>query len=242
MDKKTKALLLIEALLIVVLVVVVAMDYNGKGTEEKLVASHEAVETEVAAEPEAATEEHAAAEAEEAEAPAEEAVAEEKAEEPEAEAPAEEEEAAEEEKPAPEKAEKEAAPAPAKAEGSGEVADIIPLDNPAYEKHTKAIVQFTHKKHFDEYKISCGDCHHDDSAEPLADLKPGDPVQGCIECHSKPGKAPKPEKGAAKLSKSEELEYHTEALHENCISCHKEHNKKNKTKAAPATCGKCHQK
>ena len=38
------------------------------------------------------------------------------------------------------------------------------------------------------------------------------------------------------------MEYHAEALHENCISCHKDYNKKNKTKAAPQSCTKCHPK
>jgi len=88
---------------------------------------------------------------------------------------------------------------------------------------------------------SCGACHHDDEAQPLADLKIGDEVPGCIECHDQPGEKPKG-RGAPKLSKSEEIMYHAEALHDNCKGCHKAYNKKNKTKAAPATCGKCHAK
>jgi len=39
-----------------------------------------------------------------------------------------------------------------------------------------------------------------------------------------------------------ELEYHAEALHENCKSCHKAFNKKYKPKKAPTTCTKCHPK
>jgi len=108
-------------------------------------------------------------------------------------------------------------------------------------EHKKGIVEFSHGKHFREYKIGCGECHHDDKGEPLNDLKEGDPVQSCFECHSKPGERPKG-KDAPKLSKKERLEYHAEALHYNCIDCHKDYNKKNKTKAAPATCKKCHPK
>ena len=39
---------------------------------------------------------------------------------------------------------------------------------------------------------------------------------------------------------AEKLAYHANALHENCISCHKAYNKENKTKAAPSSCTKCH--
>ncbi|MFW5810372.1 MAG: cytochrome c3 family protein [Thermodesulfobacteriota bacterium] len=215
MDKKTLFLMLGEAVLIVILVVVVAMDYKSKPAEETLVAHTTKMEAEDVSEKEAVAEEKAA-KAEELTAETPEAPAEEKA-----------------EAPPEEKAE-----APPAAAGSGEVADVIPMDNPAYSEHTKPIAQFTHKKHYEEYKISCGECHHDENAEPLTDLKPGDPVEDCIACHDKPGKAPRGEK----LSKEEELQYHTEALHENCIGCHREYNRENNTKDAPQTCGKCHVK
>ncbi|MFW6333149.1 MAG: cytochrome c3 family protein [Thermodesulfobacteriota bacterium] len=258
MDKKTLFLMLGEAVLIVILVVVVAMDYKSKPAEETLVAHTTKMEEEDVSEKEAVAEEKAA-KAEELTAETPEEVVEEKGEKDEAvaqkeapaeaEKPVEEKAAAKAEKPAEEKAEapaeekaeappEEKAEAPPAAAGSGEVADVIPMDNPAYSEHTKPIAQFTHKKHYEEYKISCGECHHDENAEPLTDLKPGDPVEDCIACHDKPGKAPRGEK----LSKEEELQYHTEALHENCIGCHREYNRENNTKDAPQTCGKCHVK
>jgi len=127
--------------------------------------------------------------------------------------------------------------------------DVVRMENKAYKKHKKAIVDFSHKKHNEEYKIGCGECHHDDKGQALNDLKLGDDVQGCIECHKIPGQMPgklKKEMKAAKASKKEisakKLEYHAEAIHANCISCHKAFNKKNKTKAAPASCSKCHPK
>jgi len=56
----------------------------------------------------------------------------------------------------------------------------------------------------------------------------------------------KKEMRASKASKKEidkkALEYQAEAMHENCISCHKAYDKKNKTKAAPTSCTKCHPK
>mgnify|MGYP003702646577 FL=1 len=125
------------------------------------------------------------------------------------------------------------------------VQDVIQMDNKAYSEHTKSISTFSHKKHNEEYKIGCGECHHDAKGKPLNDLKLGDDVQGCIECHKIPGDLKK-EMKANKASKKEiaakEMEYHAEAIHENCISCHKKFNKKNKTKAAPQTCTKCHPK
>ena len=118
--------------------------------------------------------------------------------------------------------------------GSTAVADVIVMENAAYEKHTKDIVHFTHAKHLGDYAIACGECHHDADGAPLADLKLGDSVDECAACHDKTGKAPK---GA---SEAEKLEYHKQALHQNCIACHKEHNKANNTKAAPASCKGCH--
>ena len=119
---------------------------------------------------------------------------------------------------------------------------VIKMENKAYAKHKKSIVQFSHKKHSEEYKASCGDCHHDADGKPLSGLKMGDEVQNCIKCHTKEGRAPKAKKGAPGLSKKEKLAYHAEALHLNCIGCHKETNKASGTKAAPTTCAKCHPK
>jgi len=254
MDRKTMGLLVTEALLIVVLVVVIAMDFN-KAPVEKHGADHAAVTEEKAAGHETAAEEKAEAKHEEAaeekaEAKHEEA-AEEKAEAKheeaaEEKAEAKHEEAAEEkaeakhekatEEKAVEKKEEAKAEAPAKAAGGGSVADVIPMEAAVYAKHTKGIVQFTHKKHTAEYKLACGECHHDDSGAPRADLKMGDEVTGCAECHSKDGK---PEKGA---SDEQKREFHKEAMHDNCIGCHKDYDKKNNTKDAPTTCGKCHPK
>jgi hypothetical protein len=117
---------------------------------------------------------------------------------------------------------------------------IILMNTPGYESHTKPIVKFTHQKHMDAYSKSCGDCHHDNTGKPL-DLKPGDPVAGCIQCH----KETKKKKGE-KLEKSEKIRiYHDEALHANCVGCHKAYNiTKGDPKGlepAPASCKACHQ-
>jgi hypothetical protein len=121
------------------------------------------------------------------------------------------------------------------------VPDVIPMNTKGYAKHKKGIVQFHHKKHSADYKLGCGECHHDANHKPLNNLKAGDHVQACIECHKKPGERPKG-KDAPKLDKKGRLAYHAEAMHYNCRDCHKDYNKKNNTKKAPTTCSKCHPK
>lgn len=122
-------------------------------------------------------------------------------------------------------------------------------------EHTKPALEFHHKKHAetyakeypDLYKDGCGACHHDENNKPLSGLSPDDPVKSCIECHKKPGEVPtdlKKEWRAKKIKKDEkkklELEYHAEAIHDNCRGCHREFNKKYKPKKAPTTCKSCH--
>ena len=116
------------------------------------------------------------------------------------------------------------------------------------EVRVKTFCNKTHRKGFDPH-IGCGECHHDDKGKPLNELKLGDDVQSCIACHKKPGQMPgelkkemKEKKASKKEIKKTEMEYHAEAIHDNCITCHKAHNKKNKTKDAPQTCTKCHPK
>jgi len=116
--------------------------------------------------------------------------------------------------------------------------DVMTMDAPY--KHKKSLVNFTHKKHVDEHKITCGECHHDDQGKPLTDLKDGDPVKKCFDCHNTPGEL----KGKEAKGKSDKelRKYHANALHENCVDCHKKYNKEHDTKAAPQKCTECHPK
>lgn len=133
-----------------------------------------------------------------------------------------------------------------------EVPQVIKLDDPAYKEHKKGIVEFEHGKHQTEYaekypefyKNGCGECHHDKDNKPLTNLKAGDEVQKCIECHKIAAEAPKGKKAGKKLSKKEKIkDYQAEAMHENCRNCHRKYNKKYKpAKKAPTTCTKCHPK
>ncbi|MDA8137072.1 MAG: cytochrome c3 family protein [Desulfobacteraceae bacterium] len=116
--------------------------------------------------------------------------------------------------------------------------DVIQLEAPY--PHTKGGVTFSHKKHNVDYKISCGECHHDDQGKPLTNLKDGDAVKKCFECHKKPGEIKGKE--AKGLSDKEKLAYHANAMHENCVGCHKKFNKEKNSKAAPQQCKDCHPK
>jgi len=126
-----------------------------------------------------------------------------------------------------------------------EVGDVIKMENAAYKKHTKSLVMFSHKKHVEEYKAGCGECHHDENNKPLNNLKKGDAVKNCIECHKKAGYITG--KAAKGLTAKQKREYHANALHDNCKSCHQKFNKKKGLKstdpaAAPTTCTGCHPK
>jgi hypothetical protein len=126
--------------------------------------------------------------------------------------------------------------------------EVIQLDTKAYSKNTKGPVSFKHlkhqkdykKKHPEFYRVSCGECHHDQNHKPRKNLKVGQAVKKCIECHKKPAYIKG--KRAKALSKKQILKYHANALHENCKGCHKKVNKKTRKKTAPTTCKACHGK
>lgn len=121
-----------------------------------------------------------------------------------------------------------------------EFQDEISMDYNEYTKRkytppTYEVFVFTHKKHYEEYKISCGDCHHDKDGNPL-DLKIGDEVQQCVECHNEVKKTKKNKKSITLLEN---------AMHENCKVCHMQANieagdPKGKKGPAPMLCKQCH--
>ena len=145
--------------------------------------------------------------------------------------------------------------------GSAEVKDEIPMENKAYKKHEESIHVFTHKKHVKEYaeknpdlyKNGCGECHHeekDGKIIQLKELKEGDEVKNCIECHKTPEYINTKERKKRGLKKEDLVkEFHANAVHENCQGCHKKYNKKKGFKSkdkgfAPtkSKCKACHPK
>ena len=142
-----------------------------------------------------------------------------------------------------------------------EVKDEIPMNNKAYKEHKESILVFTHKKHMDDYAKKhpelypngCGDCHHEDKdgkSVPLKDLKEGDEVKNCIECHKIAAFIDTKERKKKKLKQEDVIkDYHANAMHDNCQGCHKKYNKKMGLKSkdegyAPtkAKCKMCHPK
>ena len=128
------------------------------------------------------------------------------------------------------------------------VQDVIKLETKSYKNHKEPVVVFSHREHQEKYsqqypesfQAGCGECHHDENNKPLKSLKAGDDVKKCIECHQKASFAKG--KKAKGLSKKQKLEFHANALHQNCKDCHRQINKKTAKKTAPVTCKKCHLK
>ncbi|HKJ98293.1 MAG TPA: cytochrome c3 family protein [Desulfotignum sp.] len=123
-----------------------------------------------------------------------------------------------------------------------EVEDTFQLETPGYDQRRKGPPQFkpvtfTHKKHAEDYGISCGECHHDENGEPL-ELTMGDDVQPCYECHNIFEKT---------KENRRDIMVHENAMHGNCRDCHKEVNieagdPKGRTGPAPTSCNDCHEK
>lgn len=99
---------------------------------------------------------------------------------------------------------------------------------------TKAAVPFTHKKHAEDYKIACADCHHV-FKDGKNVWKEGDPVQKCEECHTNAEI-----QGEAKLPPEEKKLNLKLAFHNNCQGCHKQLKKDKPDTTAPITCTGCH--
>lgn len=78
-------------------------------------------------------------------------------------------------------------------------------------------VLFDHQTHamVDGLAISCGDCHHTLSAEEY------DQATSCSECHEDE-------------SDDESMPSRADAMHKQCIDCHKEYG------AGPVECASCH--
>ncbi len=99
-------------------------------------------------------------------------------------------------------------------------------------------VKFTHLKHVEEYGAVCGDCHHDSDAEPIASFDP-DATYACGECHDEEGliRGPIAEN---EVSESDRIAYRANALHQQCIGCHRQYNELNNVVRIPESCITCH--
>ena len=110
---------------------------------------------------------------------------------------------------------------------AADVPDEIKIENEGYKKNKKGPVPLSHKKHSEEYKIKCTECHHD-YQDGKNVWKDSDPVKKCSECHN-------PLKKEGKVKKLQN------AYHRNCKDCHKVAVKEGK-KAPFKKCNDCHEK
>ncbi len=99
---------------------------------------------------------------------------------------------------------------------------------------TKAAVPFTHKKHAEEYKIACNECHHV-MKDGKNVWKEGDPVDRCEKCHTNDVI-----QGEAQLPPDQKKLNLKLAFHDNCQGCHKKLKKDKPDTKAPITCTGCH--
>ncbi|MFH1115947.1 MAG: cytochrome c3 family protein [Pseudomonadota bacterium] len=99
----------------------------------------------------------------------------------------------------------------------------ITIDSKVYETRKKTPVVFPHAKH---KELKCIQCHHE-YKDGKNVWQEGQEVKKCSACHKA-----KDEGKMVKLEKA----YHTQ-----CVNCHKAL-KKEKKKAGPTACTKCHPK
>ena len=118
------------------------------------------------------------------------------------------------------------------------VPEEIIIKSTLWKDHTKSAVDFNHKKHQEDYKIKCTECHHV-YKDGKNVWKKGDEVKKCQECHNEPTI-----KGEKKLPEAQQKLNLKIAFHDNCLECHKELKKKDKAKydKIPTTCIQCHPK
>jgi hypothetical protein len=101
-------------------------------------------------------------------------------------------------------------------------------------------VRFSHKKHVESYGAGCGDCHHDSELYPIEVYDPSE-TYSCEECHYDRGlvRGPKIENN---MSEADQLMHRPNAIHAQCLGCHKKFNKEKHLVVAPEACISCHKK
>ncbi len=91
---------------------------------------------------------------------------------------------------------------------------------------------FNHSGHVKEHGVSCRACHH------TLDEDETEVEEHCNECHSEPGFIRGKE--AEGLEEDEIVEHYLNALHMQCIDCHKEKKIEDRKRKIPVGCTQCH--
>lgn len=118
--------------------------------------------------------------------------------------------------------------------GAQQAPDNITIKAALWPTPTKAPVELTHKKHAEDYKIACTECHHV-MKDGKNVWKQGDPVEKCDKCHNEPTI-----QGEKKLPPDQQKLNLKIAFHDNCLGCHQKLKKDKPDTKAPVTCTQCH--
>jgi hypothetical protein len=93
-------------------------------------------------------------------------------------------------------------------------------------------VTFAHLGHARDYKIACARCHHTlDEGEAAVN-------EHCSDCHAEPGFIRGSE--AEEMVDEMLLEHYLNALHRQCIDCHRELKIEDRQRPVPLGCTECH--
>jgi hypothetical protein len=117
---------------------------------------------------------------------------------------------------------------------AAEPPEKITLKDSLWPSPTKTPVEFNHKKHSEEYKVACDQCHHI-YQDGKNTWKQGDAVQPCDKCHTEATF-----QGEKKLPPDQQKLNLKLAFHNNCVGCHQKLKKENAESKAPVTCAQCH--
>ncbi len=112
--------------------------------------------------------------------------------------------------------------------------DTVDFKTPVWPTPTKGNVAFTHKKHSEEYKVACNQCHHV-MKDGKNVWKEGDAVERCDKCHTEATI-----QGEKKLPPDQQKLNLKLAFHNQCIPCHQKEKKAKADTKAPVTCAQCH--
>ena len=93
-------------------------------------------------------------------------------------------------------------------------------------------VTFPHAGHVAGYDISCKSCHHTLEAGAT------EVEEHCKDCHTESGFIRGKE--AEGLGKEELIEHYLNALHAQCIDCHKQKKIEDRKRKIPVGCTQCH--
>ena len=93
-------------------------------------------------------------------------------------------------------------------------------------------VKFPHAGHVKGAKLACNACHHT--------LEPQETVveEHCSDCHGEPGFLRG--QAAGGLGDDELIEHYLNALHAQCIGCHKQKKIEDRKRKIPVGCTQCH--